>query len=289
MNRLFLPVVIPTFLLAACGDTTETTSSSGGANTSTSSIISTDDSTTTTTTVTADVLNETTRQSTTSADDFYLTYSPSPAGVFAPTTLSYTQTQVTVTATIGDRNDLSQLTPTEVKFRTAWGTFTGPNSCTTDDSGKCSVIWESGDPNSAPQDCFVSIVAYTLGEESFIDFNDNGVFDDGDSLTDPATGISFDQSEPFVDIAHDFDAFLEPVYTAGTDIPVDVNGNGVHDTANGLWDGPNCAHSSLCGVSSGNIIHYAGAMLIQTGQFDHDDSDTTPDRYLCNYLPLSGL
>lgn len=78
----------------------------------------------------------------------------------------------------------------------------------------------------APADGIVSILATTIGEETFVDTNGNGIRDTGEPFTDIA--------EPFVDINGNgrFDA----------DVPgetfIDVNGNGVWDQAQGpgVWD-----------------------------------------------------
>ena len=72
-----------------------------------------------------------------------------------------------------------------------------------------------------PRDNLVTIVAWTEGEEAFVDNNANGTFDPGEIFTD--------LTEPFVDADDD-----------GTRVPgeefVDTNGNGQWDGKNGLWD-----------------------------------------------------
>ena len=72
-----------------------------------------------------------------------------------------------------------------------------------------------------PRDNLVTIIAWTEGEERFVDNNANGTFDTGEEFTD--------LTEPFVDADDD-----------GTHGPgeefVDTNGNGQWDGKNGLWD-----------------------------------------------------
>lgn len=72
-----------------------------------------------------------------------------------------------------------------------------------------------------PRDNLVTIVAWTEGEERFVDDNGNGTFDTGELFTD--------LTEPFVDADDD-----------GTRGPqeefVDTNGNGQWDGKNGRWD-----------------------------------------------------
>lgn len=157
------------------------------------------------------------------------------------TTGDFTKTDVELTVFIGDRNNQTVTDAHTIKFVPEYG-LVNPSSCVTEE-GSCSVTWSAtkrpdvGGPGS---DGFVTITAYTTGEEGFTDTNGNGVFDDGDAAFD-------DLEEPYVDIDESRD------YTAGDKI-IDVvstndptGANEIHDLADGFFNGPGCTHTSLCG------------------------------------------
>jgi len=158
----------------------------------------------------------------------------------------FTKTDVTVTAFIGDRNNQLITSPREVFFKTEYGVI--EPSCTTNEEGNCSVTWSAikrPDTGGPGDDGKVTIVAWTIGEETFVDANGNGIFDDGDTAA--VTGNPFtDLPEPYVD------ANENGMHDTGEEIIDTVNGNdptganGVHDFADGFWNGGGCAHSSLC-------------------------------------------
>lgn len=153
----------------------------------------------------------------------------------------FTKTDVELTVFIGDRNNQALTDAHTVLFVPEYG-LVSPSSCVTEE-GSCTVTWsaikrpDAGGPGS---DGFVTITAYSTGEEGFTDTNGNSVFDDGDAAFD-------DLEEPYVDIDESGD------YTAG-DIIIDVvstndptGANGLHDLADGFFNGPGCTHTSLCG------------------------------------------
>jgi hypothetical protein len=76
-------------------------------------------------------------------------------------------------------------------------------------------------PTNNPRDNLVTLMAFTSGEESFIDANNNGVYDANEKFDD--------LTEPFVDgndnATHDEDERF-----------IDANGNGVWDGKNDRWD-----------------------------------------------------
>lgn len=170
------------------------------------------------------------------ADDFQ------PA-VIDPLTGVFTQTDVTLTVFSGDRNNQTITDSHTVYFISEYGLI-NPSSCTTGTDGTCSVTWSAikrPDAGGPGDDLVVAITAYTIGEESFTDTNGNGIFDDGDAGFD-------DIEEPFVDADH------SNSFTTGDTI-IDVvstndpsGANGVHDIADGFFNGPGCTHSSLCAV-----------------------------------------
>jgi len=172
--------------------------------------------------------------------NFSLLASDTQPTVIDPTTGIFTQTDVTMTVFIGDRNNQILTDEHTIYFRTEYGTITP--SCITA-NGFCEVTWsaikrpEAGGPGD---DLRVTIVAYTIGEESFTDTNGNGIFDDADGST------FVDLEEPYVDSNEN------GMYDFGEDIIDVVNGNdltginGVHDIGDTFFNGTGCTHSSLC-------------------------------------------
>jgi hypothetical protein len=159
----------------------------------------------------------------------------------------FMKTDVEVTAYIGDRNN-QQLTDTHtINFASEYGLI--EPSCDTDETGSCSVTWSAiARPvaGGGGSDGTATIVAYTAGEESFTDSNGNGIFDDAD------VGTFIDQEEPFINYGLG-NGTGDVVFDLGTDVVIDTrNGNdtrgdnGVHDTADGLFNGGGCTHSTLC-------------------------------------------
>lgn len=172
--------------------------------------------------------------------NFSLLASETQPTVIDPATGIFTETDVVMTAYVGDRYNGILTDKHTVFFKTEYGTLSSP-SCVTEE-GSCQVTWKAikrPEPGGPGDDLRVTIIAYTIGEESFTDTNGNGIFDDADS-------IFVDLEEPYVD------ADESGSYTPGDDIVDVVNGNdttganGVHDIGDTFFNGPGCTHSSLC-------------------------------------------
>lgn len=109
----------------------------------------------------------------------------------------------TVVMRLADRFNNPVPSGTAVQFRTEGGVIT--SSCTTDDTGACSVTWRSQNPR--PADGVISVMAFAIGEESFSDENGNGRFDSGDvfvgdlpeAWVDSNDNFQRDAGEPFID------------------------------------------------------------------------------------------
>jgi hypothetical protein len=71
----------------------------------------------------------------------------------------------------------------------------------------------------------LTIMAATQGEEAFVDTSGNGLYDVGEAFSEIG--------EPFLDKNENGVRDADELY-------IDVNGNGVYNGPNGLWDGPNC-------------------------------------------------
>jgi len=151
---------------------------------------------------------------------------------------TYTETEVTITVRIGDRNNLSITDPHTVSFRTEYGLI-NPSTCQTDENGTCSVTWiADADPFDVVPDFLVTITAFAIGEESFTDSNGNAVFDDGDA------GFE-DLEEPYNDANRNeiYDAGDTIIDVASTNDPTGQNLQ--HDIGDGFFNGAGCTHSSL--------------------------------------------
>lgn len=162
---------------------------------------------------------------------------------------------VVVTVFAGDKFNAS-VTGGTVFIQTEWGILDS-NSCQLVD-GSCTVTWTSdSDFRFIPADLLNTFTAYISGEESYVDLNGSGNFDDGDT---PNPGDSYlrDLEEPFLDISHN------GIYTAGIDEIIDIDGNGVHTLGDNLFNGENCQHSTLCAVNTPRII------IFDTGTIDLD-------------------
>jgi hypothetical protein len=92
------------------------------------------------------------------------------------------------------------------------------------ESGSCTVQWNSQDPR--PASGYATIIAYTTGEESFLDVNDNDAYDAGETFTD--------LSEPFID------EIDNGVFDAGLEEFVDRDADNTFDPADGLYTGESC-------------------------------------------------
>lgn len=163
--------------------------------------------------------------------------------VIDPATNTFTKTDITVTAYIGDRNNQTLTDSHTIRFFSEYGLI--EPTCTTED-GFCTVTWsaikrpDAGGPGS---DLVVTIVAVTSGEESFLDTNGNGLFDDGDTFS-----VTHDLEEPFIDAdeSNSFstgDIIIDAISTNDT-----TGRNAVHDAADGFFNGSGCTHTTLCGT-----------------------------------------
>ncbi|HEY7772352.1 MAG TPA: hypothetical protein VIC26_04170 [Marinagarivorans sp.] len=100
-------------------------------------------------------------------------------------------------------------------------------------NGSCSVTFT---PNGLqPANGRVQILAIIKGGEGFEDRNGNKIFDDGD-VFEPA---KHEAGEPYSDNNEN------GIYDIGEHF-TDTNNDGIRTEGNGLWNGPNCQHSTLC-------------------------------------------
>src|SRR5260221_10232724 len=168
--------------------------------------------------------------------------------------------QTAVTARLSDRFQNPVPDGTAVTFHTLGGKIGA--QCTTAtppmESGVCSVNITS--QAYRPVDGRVPILAMAIGEESFTDANGNGAFDVGEAF--------FDTSEAFEDDSQSGPPAGAPGGTLGYkagDFFYDFNNNGVHDGADGNFNGvlcndvARCAGPNSAGIGARNVIVFSGS------------------------------
>ena len=206
-----------------------------------------------------------------SQNNFTLRFDPVDPKFYDPVTGIYTSVTSEVSVQIGDNKNQLITGSRVINFRTEWGLI--DPSCTTDESGTCSVTWRSSSPSTAPKDLFNTITAFSHGgQESYADINGNGRFDDGDTFGDD---LYADVDEPFVNI--DGSGFTNSnggyvsTFTTGDIIIDTINGvdltgaDTIHNAGDGLFNGPDCAHSTLCSPTRSTVTVWADASQLLNG------------------------
>ena len=141
-----------------------------------------------------------------------------------------------------------------VFFTTEGGTIQG--QCSTL-NGSCSVAWTS--TNDKPFDGRVTVTAYTIGEESFVDANGNGLYDAGESFGDGPEPF-FDANESgSLDLGLKCPGETDPGAPKCIEEFADFNQNGIYDSADGAFTGSRCA--SGCSAD-GSLYVGASTVLI---------------------------
>jgi protocatechuate 3,4-dioxygenase beta subunit len=100
--------------------------------------------------------------------------------------------EVEVTMRMADDFGNPVVDDTTVTFWTEGGSI-GPN-CTTED-GACTVVWKSQEER--PIDGRVTVLAFTSGNESFVDANTNGQYDAGEAFTDMGEAYRDDNEDRY--------------------------------------------------------------------------------------------
>lgn len=176
---------------------------------------------------------------------------------------------------------------TAVAFTTEGGSIVG--NCNTT-GGACSVTWTSQDPRpfgyngcegqlttetnadydtrcafdaavGASRPGRSTVLATAIGEESFIDANGDGRFDDGENFDgDPDPNFNSDLDEAFLDVDGDgsFDA-------DGSETFLDFNSDNVHNGDNDLFTGLLCTGPGLCDTESSTLHVRDSVTIIMSG------------------------
>ncbi len=197
--------------------------------------------------------------------------------IFNPEIWNYNNLSIPVTVQLADRYNNPVPDGTPITLTTESGIVDG--QCFTTDS-KCTVNWTSQDPR--PVDGRVTILAYATGEESFVDANGNGRFDESwDHDNNPGTP---DILEPFTDMPEawldiDEDGCQDSGANVCTTNPVgsvleeykDFNVNGVFDSPNdgdpnGAPIGDEVYNGKLCNddscAAAADSIHVRQSMIL---------------------------
>jgi len=159
----------------------------------------------------------------------------------------YDGVQSIVAVRLADRYSNPVRDNTAVSFTTEGGKIDGQCTTTTtaSESGVCSVNWTSQNPR--PTNGRVTILATTLGEDSFTDSNFNGFLDAGE--------VYDDFGEPFEDDNENGN------HDPGERL-VDVNNNGVRDATYGSFKGITCTGTSPTSTCTLTTAPIGGRALI---------------------------
>jgi len=184
---------------------------------------------------------------------------------------------------------------TAISFLTEYGRIAP--SCTTDNGG-CSVSWNSQEPRRPVTYTFIdddgqsaslrtifntdcprpqiprgvpcplllgqpygarsSILVTALGEESYVDANGNGQYDQGEAFVDlPEAILDTNEDGAFGNRNAIGSCYPNCPEEAGDeDRFVDLNGNGAYDTGNGIYNGVLCSsQAQAAGACSTDLVH----------------------------------
>lgn len=197
------------------------------------------------------------------------------SSILNPEADSYNGETATLTAYASDSFGNPAPDDTTINF-TAEGGQIVPSCLTV--NGRCSVEWTSADPRVP--DHRITVLAYALGHETFFDTNGNNIFDDADGAAVDAcldssgnniacSGNGMDvetyRESGFSDLPPAFrddnentkyDEGEKFFTTDGEDYPVGP------DFSDGLFNGPQCEHSSLCGTGQANKTYIRKALVM---------------------------
>lgn len=145
----------------------------------------------------------------------------------------------TVTARLADHFNNPVPDGTAIYFTTEGGSI--QPSCTTV-NGACSVLWTSQAPR--PVNGLVTILAYAVGEESFIDLNGNGLADVGE-FTDLAEAFRDDNLDGVRQLSETF---------------IDFDADSNYDSPDGIYNGV-LRSPSVTGPQTLHIFENSGIIM----------------------------
>ncbi len=152
---------------------------------------------------------------------------------------------VPVTVRMTDRFNNPVPDGTAANFRTTLGGIISQclTTTTSTESGLCTVNWVSKAPRTNPISGVTNgrspLMVTAIGEESFTDTNQNGVFDDPDAGFDDVGEPFLNETEHYTGTAPN----LVSVYEPG-DQYIDFNNNGTRDGPDGTFHGVLCTRTA---------------------------------------------
>jgi len=161
----------------------------------------------------------------------------------------YDGVTTSITARLADHFSNPVPDGTAVTFISEGGSIVG--SCTTN-TGACSVNLSS--QNFRPTNGRVTVLAYAVGEEAFVNNDANYLFSSSTEWT-PAID---DLGEAFLNVD---DTENPVVYTPGVDTYIDFDSNGAYTAKNGKFDGILC-DTAISGLCNKQTVHVRGSQTI---------------------------
>ncbi|PKH58851.1 hypothetical protein CXF83_20970 [Shewanella sp. Choline-02u-19] len=195
------------------------------------------------------------------------------ADLFNPEAGDYNGEKVAITAYASDSFGNPAPDDTTINF-TAEGGQIVPSCLTV--NGTCSVEWTSA--NARVPNHRITVLAYALGHETFFDTNGNNVFDDADGgAIAKACLDSSGAAVACVGNGRDIETYHPNGFSDLGDAFRDDNESGSHtsgepyfntassssyQTADGLFNGPQCTSGSLCGTGQANKTYIRKALIL---------------------------
>jgi len=176
--------------------------------------------------------------------------------------------QVEVVAYLADSTNNRVPDGTTVNFTAEGGTI--ESSCNTV-GGTCTVTWTSTAP--FVNNNRITILATAIGHETFVDTNGNNIFDDEDGGINTSnfdsvySGLNRSDNElfsGFIDMPEPWrDDNENNIYDSG-ERTSDFNGNETYDSADGLFNGPQCESETFCPDPINNLTFIRKAVILIT-------------------------
>ncbi|NGZ86508.1 beta strand repeat-containing protein [Duganella aceris] len=145
--------------------------------------------------------------------------------------------------------------------------------------GECTVRYCAGNPR--PADNRVTILAYALGEESFVDANGNNRYEAGETFTDLGEPFRNDRAVTDVNANGGDDAWTSGNAARVSGEPfIDSNGNGAwNPTGNGVYNG---VLQTVPNIGNGNTVHVRQSLVLAL-------SNSASTISLLEQSPVTGL
>jgi len=168
------------------------------------------------------------------------------AEVLNPEAWNYDGVEVEITIRTADHFNNPVPNGTTIYFTTEGGSI-DPFCQTTD--GGCSVTWRSQAPRPS-SDGRITILATSIGEESFIDENGDGLFNSTDSLLTDLPEAYRDEDEDGI-----FDSGIEEFFDFDKDLSYDI--------ADGKYNGTLCsAAAEAAGDCTKDFVHVRDSIVL---------------------------